>query len=108
MYKPQRRRSPPSPLPMLQNASLFPRASSNDLYIVQQLINDSVSLLVYSESGGEEEGDESDGSGVGGVGGQGGGGARSGGAGRRRSRGESSGGQGAICFCFVIFNYTHT
>ncbi|CAN0042646.1 unnamed protein product, partial [Laminaria digitata] len=63
------------------------RASSNDLYIVQQLINDSVSLLVYAGSEGEEEGQESDGSAMGGGGGGGGG------LGRRRGRGEGMGGR---------------
>lgn len=38
------------------------RANYSDLELVQQLINDSVSLLVYSGSEGEEEGEESDGS----------------------------------------------
>lgn len=52
------------------------RPSSNDLYIVQQLINDSVSLLVYAGPEGEEEG-EGDGEGDG-----------------RRSRGPGDGGGG--------------
>lgn len=59
------------------------RASSNDLYIVQQLINDSVSLLVYS-------GDDY------GVGEEGDGGGR--GSGKRRSRGDYSRHQGAWMF----------
>ncbi|CAM9983350.1 unnamed protein product [Ectocarpus sp. 6 AP-2014] len=63
------------------------RPSSNDLYIVQQLMNDSVSLLVYAGSEGEEDGEESDGSG-----GRGGGGGGGDGAGRRRGHGELFGG----------------
>lgn len=95
------RHTKPKDLPTLHDfrKRLLPRASSNDLYIVQQLINDSVSLLVYSESGGEEDGDESDGSSRGG-GGQGGDGGRASGAGRRRSRGEALGSQGAFCRMF--------
>lgn len=83
----------------------YDRASSNDLYIVQQLINDSVSLLVYSggnstaeqeRGGGGEESDRSvrSGGGFNGMGaGAGGGGSYEGGgsgAGRRRGRGEGT------------------
>lgn len=77
----------------------YGRASSNDLYVVQQLINDSVSLLVYSGSEGEEEGEESDGSSSLAGGGDGGSvGSSSGGGGRRRGRGDSLGGShGAVC-----------
>lgn len=83
------------------------RPSSNDLYIVQQLINDSVSLLVYSGSEGEDE-PEGEGNGQGsrspGDGGEGeseGEGGGGGGAGRRRGPGELFGGhQGVFVFSF--------
>lgn len=81
------------------------RASSSDLYVVQQLINDSVSLLVYSgsEGEGEEEGEESDGSlrSGAGEGGDAGGEKRgSGGSGRRRARpGGLGGSQGSLGRC---------
>lgn len=81
------------------------RPSSNDLYIVQQLINDSVSLLVYSGSEGEDEaegeGDGSDGQGSGGLsdGGGSGGGGDGDGAGRRKGPGELCGSHQGMCAC---------